>query len=224
MDIRDSYIGQVVAGATFADVGGLWGTVNEKVSVAHKRGARRVAMLDISPPDSPLWQLFHQRMAQEGVSDYHCATMDVASPSVTSTVEPFDVIHCSGVLYHHPNPMLLLRNLRALARQHVVLTSAIAQASVTNATGTYTMPDSAVLFVPALTTSEREILGEYWRSFGVAADGLTNECAFNPDDFGPWWWLPTAGGLLAMCRAAGFTIVDHSLTWNNNALVTLLTP
>ena len=32
-DVRDTYIAQVVAGKSFADVGGLWGTVNEKVSV-----------------------------------------------------------------------------------------------------------------------------------------------------------------------------------------------
>ena len=39
-DVRDTYISQVVAGKSFADVGGLWGTVNEKVSVAHAHGAR----------------------------------------------------------------------------------------------------------------------------------------------------------------------------------------
>ena len=32
MDLRDDYIRRVVRGRSFADVGGLWGTVNEKVS------------------------------------------------------------------------------------------------------------------------------------------------------------------------------------------------
>ena len=40
-DVRDTYISQVVAGKSFADVGGLWGTVNEKVSVAHTHGRMR---------------------------------------------------------------------------------------------------------------------------------------------------------------------------------------
>ena len=39
-DVRDTYIRQVVAGKSFADIGGLWGTVNEKVSVAHTHGVR----------------------------------------------------------------------------------------------------------------------------------------------------------------------------------------
>jgi len=38
-DPRDLYIAQVIAGKTFVDVGGLWGTVNEKVSVAYQAGA-----------------------------------------------------------------------------------------------------------------------------------------------------------------------------------------
>ena len=48
-DVRDTYIRQVVAGKSFADVGGLWGTVNEKVSVAHAYGARALTMIDVSP-------------------------------------------------------------------------------------------------------------------------------------------------------------------------------
>lgn len=59
--VRDTYIRQVVAGKSFADVGGLWGTVNEKVSVAHAHGARTLSMIDVSPPDSELWVLFEER-------------------------------------------------------------------------------------------------------------------------------------------------------------------
>ena len=44
-DVRDTYIGQLVAGKSFADVGGLWGTVNEKVSVAHTHAARTLTMI-----------------------------------------------------------------------------------------------------------------------------------------------------------------------------------
>ena len=52
MDLRDDYIRRVVRGRSFADVGGLWGTVNEKVSVAAQAEARSVAMIDISPAGS----------------------------------------------------------------------------------------------------------------------------------------------------------------------------
>ena len=51
MDPRDRFIHEVSKDKSFVDVGGLWGTVNERVSVAHAAGARELAMLDISPPD-----------------------------------------------------------------------------------------------------------------------------------------------------------------------------
>ncbi len=47
-DVRDTYIRWVVAGKSFVDVGGPWGTVNEKVSVAHTHGACGLTMIDVS--------------------------------------------------------------------------------------------------------------------------------------------------------------------------------
>jgi hypothetical protein len=55
---------------TFADVGGLWQTANEKVSVALKAGAASAALVDITPLDSPPWQHLHDRMSSLGVSTY----------------------------------------------------------------------------------------------------------------------------------------------------------
>jgi hypothetical protein len=39
VDLRDQYISKVVTDKTFAEVGGLWGTINEKISVAYQYGA-----------------------------------------------------------------------------------------------------------------------------------------------------------------------------------------
>jgi len=44
----NEWIKQYVQGKTFVDVGRLWGTVNEKVSVAAKAGARETSMIDIT--------------------------------------------------------------------------------------------------------------------------------------------------------------------------------
>jgi len=60
-DLRDDYIGKVVKGKSFADVGGLWVVVNEKVSVAHLHGANELAMIDVSPRGHELWGLFENR-------------------------------------------------------------------------------------------------------------------------------------------------------------------
>ena len=47
-DVWDTYIDQAVAGKSFADVGGSWGRVNEKISVAHTHGALALPVIHVS--------------------------------------------------------------------------------------------------------------------------------------------------------------------------------
>lgn len=221
-DLRDEYISRVVAGKTFVDVGGLWGTVNEKISLAHECGATSLTMLDVTVQEGDLWRKFRARMEELGIKNYECISADVCDPQITQLVQPFDVVHCSGVLYHHPNPMLMLAALRKLTREHLVLTSSITQEIIENEKGRYAIPPSGVVFVPALSDCEREILKRYWEGMGAVAYGLTEKIRYRLDDFGAWWWLATAGALVAMCETAGFKVLDHGATWDKNALVLLL--
>ncbi|MEN9258340.1 MAG: hypothetical protein Q6L55_06400 [Gloeomargarita sp. SRBZ-1_bins_9] len=69
-DPRDSYIAQVVQGRSFLEVGGLWGGVNEKVSVAYRFGARRLAIVDVAKPENQWWEFFRQRMTQMDIKNY----------------------------------------------------------------------------------------------------------------------------------------------------------
>ncbi|GAX43515.1 tRNA (mo5U34)-methyltransferase [Tolypothrix sp. NIES-4075] len=221
-DLRDDYIAKVVQGKTFVDVGGLWGTVNEKVSVAHQLGAVALTMIDYQPKGNELWQKFDERMKSLGIKDYHSISQDIGQiePGVISN--PFDIVHCSGVLYHHPNPMHLLATLRQITRQNLILTSSITQEVIENEKGCYQVPASGVIFVPALNNTEFNILKTYWEKFGVRAQGLTEKIVYNLNDFEPWWWLPTAFALARMCETAGFKVIDKGLMWNNNALTLLL--
>jgi hypothetical protein len=221
-DLRDEFIARVVNGKTFADVGGLWGTVNEKASIAHQLDATAVTMIDVTPLNGDLWQKFDNRMQSLGIEKYHRISRDVCDLRIGDIGQPYDVVHCSGVLYHHPNPMTLLIALRRILSQNLILTSAITQEVIENENGRYQIPPSGVLFVPALSDMERSILSTYWSKIGVVAHGLTEKCTYNVADFGPWWWLPTAKALEAMCVAAGFKVVDRGLTWSNNACTLLL--
>ena len=134
-DVRDTYIRQVVAGKSFADVGGLWGTVNEKVSVAHTHGARTLSMIDVSPPDSELWSLFEERRRTLRLPAVECVSADILTLAEADPRPQFDVVHCSGVLYHMPEPMQFLRALRRITREALVLTSAITATRVESAKG-----------------------------------------------------------------------------------------
>ena len=223
-DIRDRYIARVVKNHTFAEVGGLWGTVNEKVSVASKYGAVSLTMIDVTPASAQFWQDFRDRMASLNIANYNCISRDITQIQLAEIGEPYDVIHCAGVLYHHPHPLQILISLRQITGKYLVLTSAITQEVIENDRGRYEIPASGVMFVPALSEAERAILIAYWQQYthGTPIFGLIEKAVFDINDFGPWWWLPTACALESMCKVAGFKVLDKGLTWHNNALTLLL--
>ncbi len=218
-DVRDTYISQVAVGKSFADVGGLWGTVNEKVSVAHTHGARALTMIDVSPPDSELWALFDERRRTLRLPAVECVSADILTLAEADPRPQFDVVHCSGVLYHMPEPMQFLRALRKITGEALVLTSAVTATRVEGEKGVLEIPAAAMLCIPALQGREREIIQAYWRGIvGDGAFGITQEVAeWSFEDFGPWWWLPTAEALRAMCEVAGFRYEAGAPSWNGNA-------
>lgn len=91
IDPRDQYIAQVVKGRSFLEVGGLWGVVNEKISVAHKFGASRLTIIDVSEPTSDLWDLFKARMVQLNIRDYTTIVGDICDFESSKVDAPFNV-------------------------------------------------------------------------------------------------------------------------------------
>ena len=221
-DPRDEFIARVVRGQSFVDVGGLWGTVNEKVSVAHGAGAIERAMLDVTPEGGELWRLFRERMRALGIGEVSCGVADIAEYQGRR----YDVVHCSGVLYHHPNPLLLLTGLRRICGGHLVLTSAIAHGRIENRAGSLEVPPASAIFIPALSDRERAILAEHWRAVGAGALGITQPASYaidesNATDMGPWWWLLTAEAMRALCEVAGFEVLEGRHSWGGNAYTVL---
>ncbi len=217
-DPRDVFVSRVVRGKSFVEVGGLWGTVAEKVSVAHRAGASHVAMFDVTPEGEELWTKFHSRLKDLGVPGCECYVGDIA----VYKGRRYDVVHCAGVLYHHPNPLEIITGLRRMTAEYLILTSCITATHIENAEGVLEVPESGVLFIPGLTDSERRVLAAYWASYGVHAEGITHPCNYrlnelNASDMGPWWFLPTAHAMRSLARVCGFDVIDEQTWWNNNA-------
>ena len=223
MQSVDPWIEAVVKGKTFIDVGGLWGTVNEKVTVAARAGAARVTMLDISAPDNALWEAFAGRCADAGVAGYHCLTGNLDDADIAQKTGVFDVVHCSGVLYHCPNPVHTIGQLARMCGETLIITTTIVPDHVRNVRGELKLPAGSVLFVPALTEQQREVLSEYWNEVGAQACGLNVPVpgGWRLDDYGPWWWLFTVDFVPALLRVAGFDVLDTGLTWNDHVGVYL---
>ena len=82
--LREAWIADVVPGRTFAEVGGLWGVVNEQVTVAGGAGASELTMIDVAPEGGPedLWQAFRARLADNGLSNVDCVRGSIDDPTV----------------------------------------------------------------------------------------------------------------------------------------------
>src|SRR5262249_50045957 len=109
-------------GAPFANVGGLWGLVNEKITVAVEAGCGSATMIDITPINHQFWRDFERRALSVGVTEYRKIQGNFDDPALPNRAGTFDFVYCSGVIYHVPNPHTLAR-LHALTRQGSLLDS-----------------------------------------------------------------------------------------------------
>ena len=225
--IREGWIAEAVPGRTFAEVGGLWGVVNEQVTVAAAAGASELTMIDLAPKGGPddLWQSFESRLKEHDVSDVRCINGSVDDHAVVREAGSFDIVHCSGVLYHCPEPLHTLRNLCALTRDTLVLGTATMPETVTTSAGTVTVEPGAAMLVPAMTDSQRAVFGEWLReNGGLFAYGVNHEIdsgwGLDREGWIPheaWWWFFTRDYVSALLDAAGFDVRNIASYWNGRA-------
>lgn len=221
--IREEWVSAAARGKSFAEVGGLWGTVNEQVTVAARAGATATTMIDVAPEDGSdedLWKLFRERAASLGVTDTICVQGSIDDPETAERVGSFDVVSCSGVIYHCPQPLHTLRQLRAITRETLVLGTATIPEMVTGTAGTVSVEPGAALLVPAMTESQRAVLGQWLREVGgVQALGVNYpmQSDWALDDYGAWWWFFTRDYVAAMLRIAGFEVENIASYWDGRA-------
>ena len=102
----DEIISAHVKDVSFADVGGLWGLVNEKITVAVQAGCRAATMIDIMPTNHRSWTEFDQRARSMGVTGYKklqgnvddLTLPDKAAPSTSYIAQALSItfqIHCT---------------------------------------------------------------------------------------------------------------------------------
>ena len=210
-----------VRGRSFVDVGGLGGNaINEMVTVALDAGAASATMIDIIPADHMFWQTFRAKCAAKGYVDVPCLVRDVLAPDFGS-VGQFDIVYNSGILYHVPDPIALLLQLRKIVRHTLIVTSCYVPERISNRAGTVEIPDGQSLFIPTLAGRTRDVVAAHLEELQVPVAGL---CApaerfllGDQVNYGPWWWLFTPSALRGMIDLCGFRIVDEGDCWDRRA-------
>lgn len=221
----------VEGGRSFADVGGLWGTLNERVSVAVLAGSGRAAMVDMQPLGHELWTAFYEHCEGQGAIGYESINADAMDSHLPEQVGTFDVVHCSGVIYHVSSPIDLLRNLARITQHRLVLTSTVVPAAVTTASGRCVIEPTCPRFVPFMSDVDRRIYGEHFDRMGLTIAHLNGDPvdewiapATQQIDFSPWWWLFTPASLRRIIGLCGLEILDEGFTWEDKAYGFLLNP
>ena len=182
---REALVRRFAPGATFADVGAMWGVDGALAFAAEEAGARAVTAVDVMAPT----ERYAAEHARRG-SAVRFVRGDLHDPATVEEVGVHDVVWCSGLLYHAPHPLLSLDRLRALTARTLLL-------------ATESLPEvpglrGACLFYPA---ADR-------RPF--AAPGRVGlDTSFDPGPgYENWWWGITGSALRGMLAASGFEVLE----------------
>lgn len=210
-----NWIEKHAAGLSFADVGGLWGTVGEKVTTAYKAGAGSVTMVDAMPKQNEWWEKFLAHAERTGVprDQIGCVVADLERNDFPKVAGRHDFINCAGVLYHVPNPLAVLRNLVRATHRYLSIATQVLPQRIENSRGTLVVPDGQGLFIPSLTERQRAILAEYYDSQNykvthINRDGPPFLNRMEDWSYGPSYWLPTMDMLLGMVRMFDVRVVE----------------
>lgn len=192
-------------GRSFADVGGLFKLMGDMAFIAEEVGATEVTLLDVGDIDLPCeghleWGNFAEKRAQRG-SRVRYVQGDLEDPATPGRVGVHDVVFYSGVLYHTPNPVLQLLQLRQMTGELLYLS-------------TLTIPEipgfpQACVYYPHLTEDQRlpYAAGYDWAGDLLGIGGAVDERPMY--GYGNCFWGMTASALRAMLRTARFEVLEE---------------
>jgi SAM-dependent methyltransferase len=230
MSSPEAWFAEHVPGKSFVDVGGLWGVVGERVTVAAQHDATSLAMVDHTR-EHGLWDHFRKRLEAHGIkSSVRMISADVEHPDFAATVGRFDVVYCRGLLYHTPSPVQFLAQLREITNTCLILGSMVlAEAIAAKLNVAPGLPLS--LFVPALDERQRQTVADAYnfpdhaRALGVTEpwnDWIGPPNAVIPrHDAKPYWWLHRPAAIEAMLRIVGFDVRDRYAVWDGREILFL---
>ncbi|MGI8461304.1 MAG: class I SAM-dependent methyltransferase [Solirubrobacterales bacterium] len=193
---RRDTVRRLAPGRSFIDVGGLWNVHGETAFEAEEAGASKVTVLDAMEPTRE----FEEEHARRR-SAVEFVRADLHDAEAIAALGSFDVVWCTGVVYHSPSPFEQLEHLRRICDGELYL-------------GSHVIPEvpgieQACIWYPGLSEGGRSA---FTRAHGgdraPVCLGVTRP--FNPGErYGNWWWGISPSALVAMTEAAGFEVGDR---------------
>lgn len=193
-------------GKSFADIGCMWGVDGFFSFLAEESGAANVIAVDLYPES----QKFLEEKARRN-SRIQFVQGDINLPEVTETIGVCDVVFCSGVLYHTPDPVHMLTRLRAICAETLILNTA----SIPE------MPSigNAAVFYPFLDARQRKI----WNRKIGSQKAITGPYE-SESGYANWFWGMTPSAVESMLRCAGFEPKERYISPFRSVFVCTTTP
>jgi SAM-dependent methyltransferase len=186
-------------GKSFVDLGGMYGIHGLIAFLAEEAGAESVALFDGMDP-SPEFVAEHEKRG----SKVRYTQGDLHDPVAVAELGRFDVVWCAGVIYHSPNPYLLIEHLRLITRETLML-------------ATHIVPEipgfpSACIWYPGLPEEARRTFAD---AHGGRADSLWGASTeFDRTEalgYANFWWGITPSALRGMLDVANFEVLEERL-------------
>lgn len=202
-------------GKAVVDVGCMWGVTGDYSFLAEQSGASRVIGVDIYPA----MPAFLEKKSTRN-SRVTFVQGDINDPNTTAAIRGelqddkrnpdglADIVFCSGVLYHVPDPVYTVRQLGSLLQedgQLILNTMTIPEQAI---------PCSAVL----LSGLDAGALARL--AMGRQGVGLTS--TFEPDKgYANWVWGMSASCVREILRISGFVVADEDVGVNQEVFAAL---
>ena len=195
--VQHELIDALAPGKSVIDVGGMWNIYGEIAFRAEGAGATQAVVMDgMDPVDE------FQTKHRERNSGVLYVQGDLHDEAIVERLGTFDVVWCSGVVYHSPNPYLQIEHLRRLCAAAGTLM--ISSRVIPEIPGF----EQACLWYPGISEDTRTELRALHTGHG--AEGLLGPCA--PLDERPGmgyantFWGITVSALLGMLATARFSV------------------
>ena len=189
-DIRQDLIKKYAAGKSFVDIGCMWRVDGRFSFLAEECGAEKVMAVDIYPQSKQ----FLSEKERRG-SRVEFIQGDINSQDVISKIGVCDVVFCSGVLYHMPDPLYFLSRLRMICAETLIFSTM----AIPEVRG---MRNTAV-FYPFLDAGQRKIWDAGDKKKTVAQP-------YEPGNpYSTWFWGFSPSCVASMLQSVGFDIKER---------------
>jgi len=182
-------IARYAPGQTFVDVGCMFAVHGAYAFEALDRGASAVTAVDLREASAEFQAANRQRGGR-----VRFVRGDVNDPTVLARIGTHDVVFCSGVIYHVPDPVFTLERLKSICGGTLILGSA-------------TIPEQrlpqAAVYYPFMDERGRNAL---WHRTPFTKVGIDTE--YRPEwEHSNYFWGFTPSCLEAIVRTVGFETV-----------------